>query len=270
MTEIDLYQVDAFTSELFGGNPAAVCPLDAWLDDALMQKLAAENNLSETAFFVPLEGGDADFHLRWFTPGTEVDLCGHATLATAWVQFNELGFAGERVSFSTRSGVLTVERGADGALVMDFPASPVMPAPHPDALEHALGRPAREFWRAKNDMRLAVLDDAEQVRALRPNFAAVERLGGFGLIVTAPGDADGDVDFVSRFFAPQKGVPEDPVTGSAHTVLASYWAKRLSKGRLDARQVSARGGVLGLEMAGDRVRIRGHAVLYLKGRVVLP
>lgn len=271
MKDIDLYQVDAFTTDLFGGNPAAVCPLDAWLDDAVLLSLAAENNLSETAFFVPDDTGEADYHLRWFTPATEIALCGHATLATAWVLFFERGFAGAQIRFTTQSGILTVAQGTDGELAMDFPANPVMPAPHPDDLPKALGQPAREFWRAKNDMLVAVLDSAEQVRALQPNVSAVHRMGGHGLIVTAAGGgADDDVDFVSRFFAPQVGIAEDPVTGSAHTVLGPYWAKRLKKDRLAARQVSARGGEMTVEIVGKRVRLGGRAVLYLKGTARVP
>lgn len=273
---ISLYQVDSFATEVFRGNPAAVCPLDAWPGDDVMQALAAENNLSETAFVVPDNSGEADFGLRWFTPKAEVDLCGHATLATAWVLFFERGFAAERITFATKSGILSVERGADDALTMDFPQTQFMPAPHPDDLVKALGGagmggPAQEFWRAKNDMRLALLPSARMVRELQPNLAAVARMGSHGLIVTAPGgDGDDDVDFVSRYFAPQLGVAEDPVTGAAHTVLAPYWAKRLSKDRLRARQVSARGGDVQCDLVGDRVRLTGHAVLFFKGEARLP
>jgi len=269
---VPLYQVDSFATEVFRGNPAAVCPTGAWLAEDVMRALAAENNLSETAFVVPDDTGAADFALRWFTPKVEVDLCGHATLATAWVLFNERGHDRDTVTFSTqRSGVLTVRRGADGLLTMDFPRCPAMPAPHPDDLTRALGGPALEFWNAKNDMRMALLADAGAVRALRPNLAAVARMGSHGLIVTAPGGGeDADVDFVSRFFAPQVGIAEDPVTGSAHTVLAPYWAKRLNEGTLSARQVSARGGEVTCELAGERVLISGRATLYLKGEAVLP
>lgn len=273
---IPLYQVDAFASETFRGNPAAVCPLDNWLDDEVMQSIAAENNLSETAFVVPDATGAADYGLRWFTPKAEIELCGHATLATAWVLFNELGVDKDTLSFSTLSGILSVERGGDGELVMDFPLNKAMPAPHPEELSRALGgAKALEYLRAKNDKRVAVLGSAQEVRTLKPDFHTVYTLGRAGLIVTAPGDnqggdgEDADVDFVSRFFAPQLGVSEDPVTGSAHTVLAPYWARRLKKNAMHARQVSSRGGDLGCEVVGERVRLSGRAVLYMKGEVSL-
>lgn len=275
MQTIPLYQIDSFATEVFRGNPAAVCPLDAWLDDDRMQTLAAENNLSETAFVVPDETGAADYGLRWFTPTAEVDLCGHATLATAWVLFNERGHGGDTVNFATKSGILAVTRGADGLLNMDFPQTKSMPAPHPDELARALGSPgpkspALEYLRAKNDMRVAVLGDAQAVRALKPDLHTVYALGSHGLIVTAPGGGgDGDVDFVSRFFAPQLGISEDPVTGAAHTVLAPYWAKRLGKDTLKARQVSKRGGDVGCRLVGERVELSGRAVLYMKGEAVV-
>jgi PhzF family phenazine biosynthesis protein len=268
MKTIPLYQVDAFATEVFKGNPAAVCPTDAWLNDATMLALAAENNLSETAFVIPDATGVADYGLRWFTPVKEMDLCGHATLATAWVLFNERGQAGDTVTFTTRSGILTVHNRADGALTMDFPVSKIMPAPHPEELAHALGCPALEFWRAKTGKNLAVLDTADRVAHLQVNLRAVLALGGDGLIVTAPGE--GGLDFVSRYFAPHVGIPEDPVTGSAHTVLAPYWAKRLGKTEFQARQVSSRGGDLHCAIDGERVKISGRAVLYMKGEARLP
>ena len=264
---ISLYQIDSFATEIFRGNPAAVCPTDAWLSDDLMQSLAAENNLSETAFVVPDQTGEADFGLRWFTPAAEVDLCGHATLATAWVLFNELDWQKEVVSFSTRSGVLYVAQGEDGLLTMDFPKCTLKPAPHPDALTHALGGPALDFCIASNDMRLAVLGSVEAVRNLKPNFRAIAQMGTFGFIVTAKGE--GDVDFVSRFFAPQLGIVEDPVTGSAHTVLAPYWARRLKKDSFKAQQISERGGEVLCVLDGDRVKLSGRAVLYMKGEIDL-
>lgn len=264
---IPLYQIDAFAREVFKGNPAAVCPLDAWLDDALMLSLAAENNLSETAFVVPDVTGEADYGLRWFTPTAEMDLCGHATLASAWVLFHERGFERDVVTFTTRSGILTVSRSDEGLLTMDFPQSKVMPAPHPEPLQAALGCPAREFLRAKNGMNIAVLDSAAAVQNVQVNLAAVVALGGDGLVVTAPGE--GDVDFVSRYFAPHVGIPEDPVTGSTHTVLAPYWAKRLKKDVLTARQLSPRGGSMECAIDGERVKLSGHAVLYMKGEVQL-
>jgi len=269
-TTIPLYQIDSFTTKVFSGNPAAVCPCEDWLADEAMQKLAAENNLSETAFVVPDKTGVADYGLRWFTPSTEVDLCGHATLATAWVLFNELGADSKTLSFATKSGVLAVTRGAGDLLVMDFPLNPPRPAPHHELLPQALGGPAQQFWTAPNGMSLAVLNTAEAVRTLTPHMGAVARLGKKGLIVTAAGDETDAVDFVSRYFAPYAGIDEDPVTGSAHTVLAPYWAKVLKKDELRARQVSKRGGDVYCEIQGDRVLLSGHAVLYMKGEARIP
>lgn len=260
-----IYQVDAFATELFGGNAAAVCPLETWLSDDVMQALAAENNLAETAFFVADESGAADYGLRWFTPEAEVDLCGHATLASAWVLFNAVTSDSDVVTFSTRSGILTVTRGQDDMITMDFPQCTLKPAPHPDDLLRALGGPALDYCTASNDMRLAVLGSVEAVRDLKPNFAAIAAMGSHGLIVTAKGE--GDVDFVSRFFAPQIGIPEDPVTGAAHTVLAPYWGKRLKKDTFTARQISKRGGEVLCQLDGDRVKLSGRAVLYMKGEV---
>jgi len=264
---IALYQVDSFATDIFKGNPAAVCPLDAWLSDTEMQAVAAENNLSETAFFGPDLSGNADYGLRWFTPKSEVVMCGHGTLATAWVLFNELAPDKDVVSFSTLSGVLVVTRGQDGLMIMDFPVCSLRPAPHPEDLPRALGGPALDFCTASNDMRLAVLGSAQAVRDLKPNFHAVAQMGKFGLIVTAKGD--GDVDFVSRFFAPQVGIAEDPVTGAAHTVLAPYWAKRLKKETFRAQQISKRGGEVHCQLDGDRVKLSGRAVLYMKGELYL-
>lgn len=270
-TMIPLYQVDAFSKALFAGNPAAVCPTDRWLADDVMQSLAAENNLSETAFVVPDAQGQADYGLRWFTPKVEMDLCGHATLATAWVLFNERGVDKDVLTFSTQKvGQLTVTRGDDGLISMDFPASKPTPALHPDALVHILGGPALDYGRAPNGMSLAVVGSADILKNLKPNFGAVVQLGGQGLIVTAKGDAGSGIDFVSRYFAPQVGVNEDPVTGAAHTVLTPYWARRLKKDRLCARQISARGGDVFCRLAGDRVHIAGHGVLFMKAEARLP
>jgi len=213
-------------------------------------------------------GGEADYGRRWFTQKEEIDLCGHATLATAWRLFHERGVSSDAITFATRSGVLSVTRGDGDMLVMDFPQSKVMPAMHPEPLEAAIGCPAREFLRAKNNMNVAVLDSADAVENLKVNLNAVMAIGGDGLIVTAPGT--GDLDFVSRCFAPNVGIPEDPVTGSAHTVLAPYWAKRLKKDVLKARQLSKRGGNMGCEIVGDRVKLSGTAVLYMKGEIKLP
>ena len=256
MTRIPLYQVDAFTSKVFGGNPAAVCPLEEWPPDAVMQSIASENNLSETAFFI--DRGD-HFDLRWFTPAAEVDLCGHATLATAWVLFNELGIETPEVGFDTLSGRLTVRNGGDW-LVMDFPARPperIEPSP---TLAEALGRVPHEVLCRENC--LAVFESEEEVRGLRPDIARIGALDFHGVIVSAPGE---EVDFVSRYFAPKFGIPEDPVTGSAHCELMPYWANRLGSTKLTARQISARGGELRLELAGERVRIGGRAAKFLEG-----
>jgi PhzF family phenazine biosynthesis protein len=261
MKRLPLYQVDAFTSEPFSGNPAAVVPLERWLDEALMQAIALENNLSETAFFVP--EGDA-FRIRWFTPAAEVDLCGHATLATAWVLFSELGHQAETLRFLSRSGELRVTR-ADDWLTLDFPAQPPVPVGRLPDLVHGLGRAPAELL-ASEDY-LAVFDSAAEVAALRPDFESLSRLDRRGVIATAPGD---DVDFVTRFFAPALAVPEDPVTGSAFTQLGPYWSERLGRKRLRARQISARGGEVVCEMSGERVLISGHVAPYLTGTISVP
>lgn len=260
--QLKMYQVDAFASRVFEGNPAAVCPLPAWLDDALMQAIAEENNLAETAFFVA--DGEA-FQLRWFTPKREVDLCGHATLATAHALYTHLGFSRPEAVFHTRSGVLTVARQGD-VLVMDFPAIPAQPCLAPAALVDGLGCPPLEVLVA--DDYLVVVEDPEQVRQLAPEMAALSRLDRRGVCVTAPGSEG--VDFVSRFFAPKYGIPEDPVTGSAHCMLTPYWAARLGKTRLQARQLSARGGDVLCELRGERVLLSGRAVTYMVAEVGLP
>lgn len=260
--KLPLYWIDAFATGPFTGNPAAVVPLDRWLPDASLQQIAFENGLAETAFFVPV--GPGRWHLRWFTPGAEVDLCGHATLATAFALTACLGFSGDRLTFDSRSGPLAVARDAAGRLELDFPARPAKPEPAPPAIVQGLGATPRHFARAQAN--LAVFDTAAEVRALQPDFAALATLEQYGTIATAPGE---DCDFVSRFFAPRVGVPEDPVTGSAHCVLTPYWAERLGRRRLHARQVSRRGGELWCELAGDRVRIAGGARLYLTGEIHL-
>jgi PhzF family phenazine biosynthesis protein len=258
--EIPLYQIDAFTSAVFRGNPAAVCPLPRWLPDATMQAIAAENNLSETAFLV--REGDA-YAIRWFTPTVEIDLCGHATLASAFVVFAFLERDRQAVTFASASGPLTVERAGD-LLVMDFPARPPQPRPLMTELAAALGRAPAELGEARD--LLAVFPTEDDVRDLAPDFARLRALGRM-VMVTAPGRS---VDFVSRFFAPAHGIDEDPVTGSAHCTLIPYWAKRLGKTRLTALQVSARGGELFCEHASERVRIGGRAVCYLEGMIHLP
>jgi PhzF family phenazine biosynthesis protein len=260
---LDIYQVDAFTSQLFSGNPAAVVPLKEWLPEARMQEIALENNLSETAFFVP---SGKDSSIRWFTPTAEVDLCGHATLATAHVLWSELGFKRERLVFDSRSGKLVVEKVEKG-YQLDFPADePRMVTHAPPALFKGLGIIPDKILKGKDDY-LVILENEEAVRSLLPDFRELAALGGRGLIVSAPGT---DSDIVSRCFYPSVGVDEDPVTGSAHTTLTPYWSKQLGKDRLYARQISARGGELVCTMARERVLIEGKAVTYMKGEIILP
>ncbi len=257
--KLRLYHVDAFTAAVFSGNPAAVVPLEGWLPDDRLQAIAAENNLSETAFIV---GGRGRYQIRWMTPTTEVDLCGHATLASGWVVFNVLEPEGSAVTFDSKSGPLTVTR--DGPLLaLDFPSRPPEPASEAlPALTAALGRAPREAFSARDYM--AVYDHENDVRALRPDMERVAALQHFAVIVTAPGR---EHDFVSRFFAPAQGVPEDPVTGSAHCTLIPYWSRRLGKTHLRAFQASPRGGELVCEDRGDRVRIAGRAAKYLEGTI---
>lgn len=263
-----IYQVDAFTDRVFGGNPAAVMPLEQWLPDATLLALAMENHLSETAFLVRLpESSDADFHIRWFTPGIEVPLCGHATLASAWVLFNKLGWSGDRVRFQSKSGPLGVSKRADGWLELDFPNLAFEPTQTPALITEALpGAPETAFFVPNDTNYMLVLADEAAVRAAQPDLRKLKELGNQGLIVTAPG---GDCDFVSRYFAPGAGIDEDPVTGSIHSVMVPYWAERLGKTELDARQVSQRGGVLRCELRGDRVAIAGQAAFFMEGTVHL-
>lgn len=256
--EIPIYQVDAFSSSVFGGNPAAICPLDEWLGDEQLQAIARENNLSETAFFVRTSSG---FELRWFTPGCEVDLCGHATLASAYVLFHELHEPGEMLRFATKSGELVVRR-VNERLCLDFPARPPQKVAAPASLAVALGGNPVEFLAARDY--LVRYESAEEIRALAPDMEGLKKIDRFAVIVTAPGT---DCDFVSRFFAPAKGIPEDPVTGSAHCTLIPYWAAELGKTTLHARQVGPRGGELFCKAAGDRVEIAGAAALFLRGRI---
>jgi predicted PhzF superfamily epimerase YddE/YHI9 len=257
---VPIYHVDAFTDTRFGGNPAAVCPLDAWLPAATMQAIAAENNLSETAFFIR-QGGD--YALRWFTPTVEVDLCGHATLASAFVVTRFLEPQRTSMNFHTaKAGTLAVKRAGD-LLAMDFPAWPPAPCAAPVGLLAALGGSPREVLRARDH--LVVYDTAEEIAALKPDLAALANVDCWAAIVTAPGS--GDIDFVSRFFAPKQGVPEDPVTGSAHCTLTPYWAERLGKTVLQAYQLSRRGGALSCALNGERVSIAGRALLYLQGEI---
>lgn len=253
---IPYFQIDAFTGSLFSGNPAGVCLLADWLPDAVLQSIAAENNLAETAFVVQR---DSCFDLRWFTPTLEVDLCGHATLAPAHVIFRHLGYRDPVVRFQTRSGVLTVTRN-DDLLTLDLPARPAVVCAAPADLLEGLACAPTSTAKARDY--LAVFDTEQAIRELRPDMAALTRLECLGIIVTAPGE---DCDFVSRFFAPGAGVPEDPVTGSAHCTLIPYWAERLGRSRFRALQVSQRGGELFCEHRGERVGIAGRAVTYSSG-----
>lgn len=253
--EFPIFQVDAFASGPFRGNPAAVVPLDVWLPDALMQSIAEENNLAETAFYVREAEG---YRIRWFTPTVEVDLCGHATLATAAVI---LGDGGNAVEFQSRSGSLKVTREGD-RYTLDFPRIPPQPAMEPPGLVSALGAVPREFLRS--NYCFCVFRDEAHVRSLAPNMAELAQVDCFGVIATAPGD---DCDFVSRMFAPGAGIPEDPVTGSAHSALIPYWSERLGKKAMFARQISKRGGELWCEDRGSRVGIGGKVVRFLEGRI---
>lgn len=260
--KLPIYQIDAFTDKLFCGNPAAVVPLTEWLSDETMLHVAAENNLAETAFYIPTESG---FHIRWFTPTVEVDLCGHATLATAYVIFNIQGYEGQVIRFESRSGELIVECKEDW-LTLNFPADHFQIAVPPPALMESLNSTTMlEVYKGKSDY-LVVLESEEAVRDLDFDIIVLSTIPARGIIVTAAGN---DVDFVSRFFAPQSGIDEDPVTGSAHTTLIPYWAEKLSKNKLTAKQLSKRGGYLKCELDGERVLIGGQAKLYLKGEIMV-
>ena len=255
------FHVDAFTQDLFGGNPAGVCILDTWPEDGILQQIAAENNLSETAF---LEGSNGHWNLRWFTPTTEVDLCGHATLAAAFVIYTELKITRHTIEFESASGGLTAPM-EDGVVMLDFPSRPGVKISAPDALIRGLGLTPEAVLKSRDY--LAVLGNEPEVRNLIPDFESLAELDCLGIIATAPGN---DVDFVSRFFAPRAGIPEDPVTGSAHCTLIPYWAERLGKERLIARQLSRRGGTLHCQIHADRVSIGGHAMLYSRAEIAFP
>ncbi len=256
--ELTLYQIDAFASELFEGNPAAVCPLDNWLPDDLMQKIAAENNLSETAFFVPKGNG---FHIRWFTPTNEVDLCGHATLASSFVIFNILDYDQNIIEFESKSGLLKVIKDGDN-LILNFPAQPPTPCATPQEIINALNIIPIECLKSEDF--IVVLNDESDVRNVEPNFEELKKLGLRGVIITAQSKK---YDFVARCFFPGLGINEDPVTGSAYTQLAPYWATKLGKDLFNAKQLSARGGELTCELYKDRVLISGKAVMYLEGKI---
>jgi PhzF family phenazine biosynthesis protein len=258
---LPIFQIDAFTDRPFRGNPAAVVILQEWLPDALLQSIAIENNLAETAFLVKEAAG---WRIRWFTPELEMDLCGHATLASAFVLFHERREPGTCLHFDSMSGPLRVEREGE-SLVLDFPSRPPAPCEAPLGLFEALGAAPRPVSRARDHF--LVLETEAEVAALRPDFKALDGVDSLGVIVTAPGE---EVDFVSRFFTPLAAIPEDPVTGSAHCTLIPYWAKRLGRDRLSARQISRRSGDLECELRGDRVRIGGRAVKVLQGEFLLP
>lgn len=265
---LDIFQVDAFTRQPLRGNPAAVVPLEEWLEDEQLLAIAMENNLSETAFFLPESEGN--YPLRWFTPTREVDLCGHATLASAHVLLNEINPGLDRVRFQTMSGELDVERRGD-VLAMTFPSRPAVPWDDDGALAEALGaRPAEilktTLQNPESDKVLAVFDSESDVAALKPHMSALMSIPGQGVVATAAGD---EVDFVSRYFVPKVGVPEDPVTGSTHCTLSPYWASRLGRTRMTARQVSRRGGELEIHQQGDQVEIAGPAVLVMRGKLFL-
>ncbi len=256
---LPLYQVDAFTDKLFAGNPAAVCPLTDWLPDKLMQNIAMENNLAETAFTVP---SGQDFHIRWFTPVAEVDLCGHATLATAHIFFNHLKHPGNEIRFHSRSGVLPVRKNAD-VLTLDFPADEIEPCEILPIFTNGLNLKPMKAFKGRLDYML-VFENESQVRSLNPDFRILSGLESRGVIVTATGT---DADFISRYFAPQFGIDEDPATGSAHTTLTPYWANILGKNELTAIQISPRKGYLQCKHLGKRVEISGKAKTYLVGEI---
>ncbi len=257
--KLEIYQVDAFAGAVFEGNPAAVCPLDEWLDADLMQKIAFENNLSETAFFVKK---DAVYEIRWFTPTLEIDLCGHATLASAFVIFDVLKLETETVKFhSHKSGELSVDK-KDDLFILDFPSRPVAECEIPEGLIEAVGKEPKEVYKSRDYF--LVYETEQEIADIKPDFAKLLELDAHAFIVTAKGDS---CDFISRFFAPEVGVFEDPVTGSAHCNLIPFWAERLGKNKLFAKQISQRGGELFCELKDDRVKIGGKAVLYMKGEV---
>jgi len=257
-----MYQVDAFADQLFEGNPAAVCVLDEWLPDETMQSIAMENNLAETAFLVPRDLGSYD--LRWFTPGDEVDLCGHATLASAHTLYQHYGYEGAQISFHTRSGELIVSVIEEGRYLMDFPADHgIAVMDEITLIEKAVGADVLECYKGKDDY-MAIVRDQKTLESLKPDYQAIMSLDARGLLITTEGD---NHDFVSRCFFPIVAVDEDPVTGSAHTLLTPYWAHRLKKNRLKARQLSARGGDLECIYKGSRVALIGSAVTYMEARI---
>lgn len=258
--KLPIYQVDAFARKTFEGNPAAICPLKEWLDDDVLLSIAEENNLSETAFYVMTSKG---FHIRWFTPTTEVELCGHATLATAYIIFNEFDYQGDSIVFESRSGLLTVTKN-DNLFTMDFPAQPATSCDLPSALEKAFAATPVECLEAEDY--LLVFNNEDEILNAQPRLELLKDIDLRAVIITAPSQR---FDFVSRVFAPKYGIDEDPVTGSAYTQLAPYWKNKLGKSQLHAKQVSKRGGEIFCETLGDRVRISGSAVKYLQGEITI-
>lgn len=258
-----IFQIDAFTERVFHGNPAAIVPLESWLDDQVMQGIATENNQAETAFLMPVDARMGRYHIRWFTPATEIDLCGHATLAAGHVLWKHLDCQADTITFDSQSGPLTVER-RDGVYVMDFPSRPGRKLPVTADIVAALGRLPSELYKARDYM--AVFENKRDVHELKPDMQALAKLDALGFIVTAPGAKH---DFVCRFFAPRAGIPEDPVTGSAHCTLAPYWVTRLNRSQVSSHQVSRRGGVLSCRVEGDRVKIAGKCVDYLQGTIAV-
>lgn len=257
--KIKIYQIDAFADKIFSGNPAAVCPLNEWLPDELLQNIAMENNLAETAFYVKESEG---LRIRWFTPTIEVDLCGHATLATAFVLFYHENYSGEKIVFNSRSGPLTVTK-SDEILTLNFPVDTLVEVNSIPELEQGLGVKPLKTFKGKTDYML-VFENEDQIKNMNPDFKLIGTVNTRGIIVTAKGD---NVDFVSRFFGPQSGMDEDPVTGSAHTSLSPYWAKVLNKTEFTALQLSKRLGKLKCKLLGDRVEISGTAKLFLVGTI---
>lgn len=257
--KLTIYQVDAFTDQLFGGNPAAVCPLETWLPTDKMQQIALENNLSETAFIVPEKDG---YHIRWFTPAIEVDLCGHATLATAHAIYTEMNYTGAAIKFYSKSGLLTVSKSED-LYTMNFPTDQLVKVDIPQEIIVGLGKTPSEVFKGKDDY-LAIFDNQQTIENFTPDFNQLGKLPARGVIASAKGDT---VDFVSRCFFPAAGIDEDPVTGSAHTTMTPYWSKILNKTNLSALQLSSRGGSLQCEHLGNRVNISGKAVTYMRGEI---
>ena len=263
--KLRIFQIDAFTSKLFGGNPAAVCPLENWLKDETLQNIAIENNLAETAFFVQLSNNR--FQLRWFTPEFEIDLCGHATLASAFVIFNELGNDSKNIFFDTKSGLLKVSKNGE-YLELDFPSRPPKKEKLPKIISNGLNIQPKEIWKARDY--LLVYDSEDEIKRIEPNIAILNQINinPGGIIVTAKAKSE-DIDFVSRFFTPQAAVFEDPVTGSAHCTLIPFWANKLNKKKLNALQISERRGELVCELKNNRVIIRGKAIKYFEGTIEL-